>query len=66
MVIFRWIILNMRNFLNKILEKLKAHIFSPVTFFRESCHLWDNVKIYGGARLATDNNKARALCMLDN
>jgi hypothetical protein len=34
-------------------------------FFRKSCHLWDNVEKYCGAREATDENKTHAQCTLD-
>jgi hypothetical protein len=34
-------------------------------FSRKSCRLWDNVEKYYGAREATDDNMAHALCMLD-
>jgi hypothetical protein len=37
-------------------EKMKLHILCPVTFFRKSAHLSDNVVICGGAREATDEN----------
>jgi hypothetical protein len=34
----------MRNISNRILETLKTHVLSSVTFFRISCLLWDNVE----------------------
>jgi hypothetical protein len=51
----------MRNISNKVVEKIKAHILFSVTFFRKSCRLWDNVKKYGTARQATDDNIIRRM-----
>ena len=31
-------------------EKIKIHILRSVIFFRKSCHLWDNVENFCGAR----------------
>jgi hypothetical protein len=36
-------------------EKIVTHILCSITFFRVSCHLWDNVEKYGGARGATND-----------
>jgi hypothetical protein len=39
----------------KIVQKIKTHALHSVTFSRKSCHLWDKVEKYGGAREAADN-----------
>ena len=61
MVIYRWIILRMRNVSDKVVEKIETHILCSITFFRKSCHLWDNVEKYGRARQATDDNIIRRM-----
>jgi hypothetical protein len=43
-------------FWTKVVEELKTYILYSMTFFRKSCHLWDNVEKYGRARQATDDN----------
>jgi len=48
----------------KVVVKIKTHILCSVTFFRQSCCLWDNVEKYGTARQTTDDNMADAHCML--
>jgi hypothetical protein len=40
----------------QFVEKIKTHILYSITFFRKSCPLWNNVKKYGIARQATDDN----------
>ena len=40
----------------KVVEEIKAHILSSVTFFRKSRCLLDNLKKYGAARRVTDDN----------
>jgi len=30
-------------FQKKVVEKVKTHILCSITFFQESCRLWDNV-----------------------
>jgi hypothetical protein len=49
----------------KFVEISKTHILCPITFFRKSCCLWDNVEKYSIAGQATDDNMAHAYCMLD-
>ena len=39
----------------KVVDKIKTHILYPITFFRESCRLWDNVEKRGEARQEADN-----------
>jgi hypothetical protein len=60
-MISRWIILRMRNFQNKVVEKIKTHILCSITFFRKSCLLWDNVEKYGTAGQTTDDNIIRRM-----
>jgi hypothetical protein len=36
--------LEWKMFQTKVVEKIKTHILSSITFFRKSCRLWDNVK----------------------
>jgi hypothetical protein len=50
----------------KLVDKMKTHILCWITFPRKSCHLWDNVKIFGMAGQATYDSTAHAHCMLDN
>jgi hypothetical protein len=59
MTISRWILIIMRNILNKIVEKIKIHILYSVTFSRKSCCLWDNVEKYDGAREARSDYVCR-------
>jgi hypothetical protein len=47
----------------KVLEKIKIHVLYSVPYFRKSCSSWDNVKKYGGARVAADDKMA-GRCML--
>jgi hypothetical protein len=47
-------------------EKLKTHVLCSLNPFWISCRLCANVENYGRARLATDNNKEQAQCMLDD
>ena len=66
MTIYRWILLSWEMFYIKALEKIKTHILCSVTFYRNSCRLWDNVEKCGGTREATDDNTmTHACCMLD-
>jgi len=37
----------MKNYLDKVVEKIKMHILYSVTFFQESYCLWGNVEKYG-------------------
>jgi hypothetical protein len=46
-------------FQTKVVEKIKTHILSPITFFRLSYRLLYNVEKYGTARQATDDNIIR-------
>jgi hypothetical protein len=59
----------MKNFLDRVLDKIKTHILYSITFFiyffifRKSCRLWDNVEKYGKDRQATDDITAHVHCM---
>jgi len=44
-IISRWFLLRMGNVSDKICLR-KIHILCPVTFFRNSCCLWDNVELW--------------------
>jgi hypothetical protein len=52
-------------FQTKVAQRIKKNILCPVTFFRKSYRLWDNVGKYYTAGQATDENMAHAHCMLD-
>jgi hypothetical protein len=46
----------MRNISDKVVVKIKLHIFKFKNVSRKSCRLWDNVEKYGTAgRIADDN-----------
>jgi len=45
-------------FQTEVVENIKRHILCSVTFFRKSCHLWDNGEKYFRAGQATDDNMA--------
>jgi len=49
LIISRSFLLTMNNVSHKVVEKIKTHILCPMTFFRKSCRLWDNVEKYGTA-----------------
>ena len=42
-------------------ENQNSIFFAPQLFFRKSCHLWNEVEKYGGAREATDDNVIRCM-----
>jgi len=52
-------------FQTKIAHKAETQILCSVTFIRKSCRLLDNVRKYGTAGHATDDNMAHAHSMLD-
>jgi hypothetical protein len=63
------IVLEWEVFQIKVAEEIKTHILCSVTppppsFLWKSSRLWDNVENCGGAREATNDNTAHALCML--
>jgi hypothetical protein len=61
MILFRWILLTMRNLSDKIASKIKTHILCSMTLFRKLCRLWNrpNVEKYDRAGQATDGNIIR-------
>jgi hypothetical protein len=61
MTISRWILLRIRNFQIKVVEKIEIHILCSVTFLRKSYHLRDNVKKYDWAREARYDNIIRCM-----
>ena len=67
MIISRSVLLRMKRFHIKVVEKNKTHISYSVTFFfffPKIVPFWDNVEKYCRARQATYNT-AHALCMLE-
>ena len=55
-IISHWIILRMRNILDKSCKgNQNKHFMFRNFFFRESCRLWDNIEKYGGASRATND-----------
>jgi hypothetical protein len=56
-----WILLKMRNFGDKAVQKIKTHILYSVIFCLKSCRIWDNVKKCVTARQATDDNIIRRM-----
>jgi hypothetical protein len=48
----------------KVVERIKIHILWSVTFFKKSCHLWDDVENYCRAGQTTDDNMVHARCTL--
>jgi hypothetical protein len=48
----------------RVVDKIKTHILSSVTFFPKSCCSWDNVEKYYRTRQASNDNMAHAHCML--
>jgi len=52
-------------FLTKVVEKIKTHILCSVTFSQKSFRLWGNVEKCGRYAQTTDDNMARAHCMLN-
>jgi hypothetical protein len=62
----RWILLRERSNSDRSCRKNKNTRFVfKKEVLRKSCLLRDNVKNYGTARQATDDNTAQAHCMLD-
>jgi hypothetical protein len=51
-------------FETNVVEKIKTHILSSLTFSRKSCRLRDYVEKCGGAREAV-KNMGHAPCILD-
>ena len=56
MIISCWILLRMRNILDKCCRQNQNKRCMFSNFFKKSCCLWDDVENYGRARQATDNN----------
>ena len=65
MIISRWILRKMRNFVDKSCrENQNTHFMLSNFFFRKLCHLWDNVEKCGRTRQATDDNIIRCMRIL--
>jgi hypothetical protein len=54
------LLLRMRMFQTKVVERIKTHILCSITFFRKSCRLWDNVEKCCRTGQATDGSMAHA------
>ena len=65
MIISRSVLLRMKNFSSRSVEKIKTHILCSTKFFRKSCRLWDNEEKFCTAGQDTDCNKAHAHWTLD-
>jgi hypothetical protein len=59
----RSVLLIIRKCTTKVVEEIKTHILCSITFFL-SCRLWDEGEKYCRAGQATEDNMARAHCML--
>jgi hypothetical protein len=62
-IISRSIHVRMRNLAIKVVDKIK-HILCPITFFRKSCRLWDNVEKYCRGGRPQDDSMEHAHCTL--
>jgi len=56
MITSRWVFLEWEMFQRKVVVKIVTNILCPITLFRRSCRLWDNVEKYCTAGQATDDN----------
>jgi hypothetical protein len=56
-----WILLKMRNFGDKVIQKIKTHTSHSVIFCLKSCRISDNVKRFGTVRQAIDDNIIRRM-----
>ena len=67
MIISHWFLLRIIMFQIEVVEKIKTHILSSITFFRESSGLWDNVAKmwYCGAGHRWKYSTAHAHCILE-
>ena len=65
MIIFRSVVLRMRNVSDKSCRERQTTHSRFKNFFRTTCPLSDNVEKYCRAVQATDDNVAHAHCMLD-
>jgi hypothetical protein len=61
-IIFRRILLWMRNVSGKRCRENQNTYFRLNNFSRKSCCLWNNVEKYGRAELATNENITRRMC----
>ena len=59
MIISRLVLLRMRNVSDKSCTEIKTKMLRPITFFLQSCCLWDNVGKYCSAGQATNDNISR-------
>ena len=61
LVISPWILLKVRNNLDKFVEQIKTQFTCSKHLFQDSLPLWDNVEKYGSTREATDYNIIRRM-----
>jgi len=62
LIISRSILLRMRNFSDKVVEKIKAHILCSITVLSENLAVNEIMwKKYGRVRQTTDGNKTRCI-----
>ena len=66
LIIYRSILLKMRNISDKFVDKFKTHILCSTTYFLKSRPFLDNVEKFGRPEQATDDIMVHAHCMLDN
>jgi len=52
-------------FQTKVVEKIKTHILSSITYFWKSCRSWYSVEKYCRTGQVTDYSMANAYCTLD-
>jgi len=59
MTVSRSVLFRMKNYVDKVIEKIKMHILYSVTFLQGSCCLWGIMEKYGTVREGTDINMIR-------
>ena len=64
-VVFRWILLRMKNISDKICRENQNTFSIPQLLLWNSCHLWDNAKKLYSRTGHRRQHKAHALCMLN-
>jgi hypothetical protein len=60
------LLLEWETFRTKVVEKIKTHILTSITFFQKLCRLWDVEKCGRVRGHKWQCNMAHALCTLDN
>jgi len=62
LIISHWILLRIRMFQTKVVEKIETHSLCSITFFQKLCCLWGKVEEYGRSRWTTNWNKIQPMC----